>query len=84
MIKENIERIRQRVLEVCAKIKADPDKITIVCVTKGRPVEQILEVVGLGLKHIGENRVKEALEKYNQIPGAQWQPPPLAPSLSRC
>ncbi len=72
MIKENVERVRQRIVATCAKIKVDPDKITIVCVTKGRPVEQILEAVNSGLKDIGENRVQEALEKYKEIPGVEW------------
>lgn len=72
MIKANIEGIRSRIVEVCARIKVAPEKITVVCVTKGRPVSQIQEVVGLGLKHIGENRVQEALEKYRQIPNLRW------------
>ncbi len=72
MIKENVERVRQRIAQACAKIKADPDKITIVCVTKGRPVEQILEAINSGLKDIGENRVQEALQKYKEIPGVEW------------
>jgi len=72
MIKENVERVRQRIAQACAVIKADPDKITIVCVTKGRPVEQILEAVNSGLKDIGENRVQEALGKYKEIPGVEW------------
>jgi PLP dependent protein len=73
MIKDNVARLRQRIKEACVKVKADPDKITIVCVTKGRTVEQILQAVSLGFKHLGENRVKEALEKYPQIPGVEWQ-----------
>lgn len=72
MIKVNIERVRQRIIQVCARIKADPDKITLVCVTKGKPISQILEVVSLGLKHIGENRVQEAMEKHGQISGVTW------------
>ncbi|MCX5668845.1 MAG: YggS family pyridoxal phosphate-dependent enzyme [Candidatus Omnitrophica bacterium] len=72
MIKENIERIRGRIASVCARVKVNPHKITIICVTKGRPVSQIQEAVGLGLKHIGENRVQEALEKYKQIPDIKW------------
>lgn len=73
MIKENIEKVRRRIERACARIKADPDKITILCVTKGRPISRILEAVSLGLKHLGENRVREALEKYKQIPGVEWQ-----------
>ena len=72
MIKENIEGIKARIAEVCARIKVDPDRITVICVTKGRPVSQIQEAVDLGLKHIGENRVQEALEKYKQFPDVKW------------
>lgn len=72
MIKENIEKVKGRIAQACAEIKADPGKITVVCVTKGRPVSQVLEVISLGLKHIGENRVQEALEKHNQIFGVTW------------
>lgn len=72
MIKENISRVRHRIQQACGKAKADPDKITLVCVTKGKPVSQILEAVSLGLKHIGENRVQEASEKHNQISGVTW------------
>ncbi|MDP3041121.1 MAG: YggS family pyridoxal phosphate-dependent enzyme [Candidatus Omnitrophota bacterium] len=73
MIKENIEKVRQRVFAVCARIKIDPGKITILCVTKGRSVGQILEVANSGIDHLGENRVQEAAEKYKLVPGAHWQ-----------
>ncbi len=72
MIKENIERVRGRIAQVCTRIKADPDKITVICVTKGRSFVQIQEAISFGLKDIGENRVQEALEKYEQIPGLTW------------
>lgn len=73
MIKENIEKVRQRVFEVCARIKADPNQIKILCITKGRSVGQILEVVSAGINHLGENRVQEADQKYKLISGAHWQ-----------
>ena len=72
MIKENIEKVRERVNEVCVKLRINPDKITVICVTKGRSTFQIQEAVNSGLKHIGENRVQEALEKYPQISDVQW------------
>jgi len=72
MINENIAKVKERINEVCSRIKSAPDKITIVCVTKGRPVEQVLAAVNLGLKNIGENRVQEALEKYKSVSGACW------------
>ncbi len=73
MIKDNIEKVRQRVFQVCAKRKIDTSKITILCVTKGRSVGQMLEVVNSGINHLGENRVQEAQEKFKLVPGAHWQ-----------
>lgn len=72
MIKENIEKVRQRVREVCLKIKTDPRQVIILCVAKGRSVGQIQAVVSLGINQVGENRVQEALEKYKQIPEVNW------------
>ena len=72
MIKENVGRVRGRIAEACARIKIYPDKIKIVCISKGRPVAQIQEAASLGLKYIGENRVQEALVKYQQIPQVKW------------
>lgn len=73
MIKENIDKVRQRILEICAKAKIDPSKITMLCVTKGRSIEQIMDVVNSGINHLGENRVQEAFEKYELVPQASWQ-----------
>ncbi|MFA5351433.1 MAG: YggS family pyridoxal phosphate-dependent enzyme, partial [Candidatus Omnitrophota bacterium] len=36
-------------------------------------VGEILEAVNSGLRHLGENRVQEAREKYAQLAGVDWQ-----------
>lgn len=67
MIKENVPRIRQRILKVCSKINRDPGKITIIAVSKGRVLEQIKEAIDAGINDIGENRVQEAIAKFNAL-----------------
>ena len=67
MIRENVSRIRQRILKVCSKINQDPGKITIIAVSKGRALEQIREAIEAGISDIGENRVQEAISKYNEL-----------------
>ncbi|MFH1128628.1 MAG: YggS family pyridoxal phosphate-dependent enzyme [Candidatus Omnitrophota bacterium] len=67
MIKDNILKIKGRVKSACSKINIDPNSIIIVCVSKNRTVEQIKEVISLGLINIGENRVQEALLKFNDL-----------------
>jgi PLP dependent protein len=73
MIKENIQRVRQSILETCSQAQLDPDKIRIVCVTKGRSIQEISEALSSGLSQLGENRLQEALQKYKLLPQAQWQ-----------
>lgn len=75
MIEENLVRIRQRIGLACTKINKDSSRITLVAVTKNRTLEEIKAAIACGLKEIGENRVQEALLKYNelkQIPGLEW------------
>ncbi|MDD5432198.1 MAG: YggS family pyridoxal phosphate-dependent enzyme [Candidatus Omnitrophica bacterium] len=71
MVKDNLKKIRERIFSVCAKIKRNPETITIVAVSKGRTLEQIKEAIAAGLYNIGENRVQEALTKSNEQ-RAKW------------
>ncbi len=67
MIKDNVLKIKERIAIICTKIKQDPGLITIVAVSKGRTVQQIREAIEAGITDIGENRVREALIKYNEL-----------------
>ena len=42
--------------------------ITLVAVSKTKPVEDILELYQLGQRDFGENYVRELVEKYDQLP----------------
>jgi pyridoxal phosphate enzyme (YggS family) len=65
MVKDNIRKIKEQVLRICAKINRDPALITIVAVSKNRSFAQIKEAIEAGIADIGENRVQEAIAKYN-------------------
>jgi pyridoxal phosphate enzyme (YggS family) len=62
-------KIKERILAACARVKRDPAEITLVAVTKGRSIEEIGGVIAAGVSEIGENRVQEAIEKYNVLTG---------------
>ena len=59
IIKENYERISKEILEM-------NKNVTLLCATKMQAVEDINYLISLGCKYIGENRVNELLEKYEQ------------------
>jgi pyridoxal phosphate enzyme (YggS family) len=67
MEKENILTIRQRIARASSNINQDPGRITVVAVAKGRALEQIKEVIEAGITDIGENRVQEAVLKYDSV-----------------
>lgn len=67
MVKNNLQKVKERISAVCSSAGRDPDSMTIVCVTKGRTLEQIKEAIEAGITDIGENRVQEAQLKYNEI-----------------
>jgi len=67
MIKESILRINAQILRVCSKINRNPEEISIVTVSKGRSPQEIKEVILAGITDIGENRVQEAVAKYNEL-----------------
>jgi PLP dependent protein len=64
----NLAAVRARI----ARAGGDPDAIAIVAVTKGQPVEACRAAVAAGLTVLGENRVQEALDKMDGVPGVAW------------
>ncbi len=60
----NIEKINQEI---------EPLGITLVAISKTKPVEDILEAYNAGQRVFGENMVQELTDKYEQLPkDIQW------------
>ena len=65
----------ERLASIRSRIEAagrDPDEVTIVAVTKGRPAAVCREAVAAGLTVLGENRVHEAVAKMEEVDGGVW------------
>jgi len=67
-IEENIRSIKENIARIAEKVKRNPEEIEIVAVSKTVEVERIKEAIRCGIKIIGENKVKEAEEKFSKIP----------------
>ena len=63
-IAERIRRLQERVEEAAFRVGKSPENIDIVAISKTLPPQMIIEAVNGGMKHIGENRVQEAEEKF--------------------
>jgi pyridoxal phosphate enzyme (YggS family) len=50
------------------KIETDVNNVTLVAVSKTKPVADIQEAYDAGQRIFGENQVQELVEKYEQLP----------------
>jgi pyridoxal phosphate enzyme (YggS family) len=50
-----------------------PEKVTLVAVSKTKPIPEIMEAYTAGHRVFGENKIQEMAEKYDQMPkDIQW------------
>ncbi|MBI4210951.1 MAG: YggS family pyridoxal phosphate-dependent enzyme [Candidatus Diapherotrites archaeon] len=66
-IRENIASLHEEIAQACGKCMRKPGEITIVAVSKGRPVNSIREAVLAGIMDIGESKAQELEEKYPDL-----------------
>lgn len=68
MLKENLANVEKTIQAACEKRARKRSDVTLIAVSKTKPVEQIQEVYDAGIRDFGENKVQELCEKYDQLP----------------
>lgn len=68
MIKEHLNEVRGRVIKACAKAGRDPQEVTLIAVSKTKPVPMLEEAYAAGARDFGENKVQEILAKKPELP----------------
>jgi pyridoxal phosphate enzyme (YggS family) len=71
-IAENLEKVRAEIADAAKKAGRKAQDISLLAVSKTKPIELIREAFGAGQKLFGENYVQEAKEKIDAFPGANW------------
>lgn len=68
MIAQNLALIESRIAAACARAGRPRSEVTLVCVTKTRPIEQVRELLTLGQLDFAENRVQDSRDRIPQLP----------------
>ena len=68
MITENLEQVRRNIVEACKAVNRDPSEVTLISVSKTKPVSMLQEAYDAGSRDFGENKVQEIMDKYPQLP----------------
>ena len=73
MITENLEQVRKNIDEACRMAGRDPKEVTLIAVSKTKPVSMLKEAYDAGARCFGENKVQEIMDKHPQLPeDIQW------------
>ena len=67
-IREHLQEIRIQMEESCRKAGRDPKEVTLIAVSKTKPVDMLQEAYQAGARQFGENKVQELLGKIPQMP----------------
>ena len=68
MIKENISQVLENIKTACEKSGRNPEEVTLVAVSKTKPVAMLKQAYEAGSRDFGENKVQEIMDKYPQLP----------------
>ena len=66
---ENLDTINAGIKKACEKSGRDFNNVTLVAVSKTKPVEDLTEAYNHGVRDFGENYVNELAEKIEAMPG---------------
>jgi len=67
-IKENYLSVLESIGIACKKADRSPDQVTLIAVSKTKPVEMLQQIYDCGCRHFGENKVQELVDKYEKLP----------------
>ena len=68
MVQEQLEEVRQNIRNACERSGRKVEDVTLIAVSKTKPVPMLQEAYDAGARDFGENKVQEMLEKEPQLP----------------
>ncbi len=68
MLKDNLIQVENNILTACKKAGRDRSEVTLIAVSKTKPVEMLREIYDAGIRDFGENKVQEMCEKTEVLP----------------
>ena len=68
MITENINEVRKNMEEACRVSGRNPEEVSLIAVSKTKPVSMLQEAYDAGCRDFGENKVQEIMDKIDRLP----------------
>ena len=68
MLKENLINVENNIMKACEKAGRNRSEVTLIAVSKTKPVVMLQEVYVQGIRYFGENKVQEMCDKMEVMP----------------
>lgn len=68
MVKENLAMVEERIKAACARAGRSYGSVTLIAVSKTKPVRLVEQAYEYGIREFGENKAQELREKYEVLP----------------
>lgn len=68
MLKENLTFVENEIQAACQRSGRNREDVTLIAVSKTKPVEMLNEAYDFGVRVFGENKVQELADKYEVMP----------------
>ena len=73
MIKDNFEEVKENVIQACERAERNVEDVTLIAVSKTKPLEDLREAYEAGARDFGENKVQELVDKIPEMPNdVRW------------
>ena len=73
MVSENLKVVEENIIRACERSGRKRSDVTLIAVSKTKPVTMMEEAIASGVSIFGENKVQEILKKQPLLPGgAEW------------
>ena len=67
-LKENFQSVEARIQAACDRAGRSRKEVTLIAVSKTKPVEMLQTIYDAGSRDFGENKVQEMCDKIEQLP----------------
>ena len=68
MLKDQLQEVEKKIQAACDRAGRKREEVTLIAVSKTKPVETLQEAYDLGVRIFGENKVQELTVKYEALP----------------
>lgn len=68
MLAENLRQVEEQIQAACDRAGRKREEVTLIAVSKTKPVSMLTEIYESGVRDFGENKVQELCDKKEELP----------------